>query len=208
MISQEEWEEELCRRHTYQNQAKIRKARVAICGLGGLGSNIAISLVRAGIGELNLIDFDQVELSNIHRQQYQLKQIGMLKTEALAETLREINPWCKLRLNQVRLTELNLKEYLEETIICEAFDCPKEKSMLTNGVMEQLPDSILIGASGMAGFKDSNLVKTRKIASHYYLCGDGEYGIETEQTLMAPRVMICAAHQANLVLQIILGAKD
>lgn len=208
MITRLEWEEELRKRHTPKNQEKIAQARVAICGLGGLGSNIAIALTRAGVGELNLIDYDQVELSNIHRQQYGIRQIGQAKTEALAYILKQINPWCKLRLNQVRLTEDNLKEYVNETIICEAFDQPVEKAMLTNGVMEQLPGSILIGASGMAGFEDSNLIQTRRITSRYYLCGDGEHGIETLGTLMAPRVMICAAHQANQVLRLILEAGE
>ena len=208
MITRLEWEEELRKRHTPKNQEKIAQARVAICGLGGLGSNIAIALTRAGVGELNLIDYDQVELSNIHRQQYGIRQIGQAKTEALAYILKQINPWCKLRLNQVRLTEDNLKEYVNETIICEAFDQPVEKAMLINGVMEQLPGSILIGASGMAGFEDGNLIQTRRITSRYYLCGDGEHGIETLGTLMAPRVMICAAHQANQVLRLILEAGE
>ena len=208
MITRLEWEEELRKRHTPKHQEKIAQARVAICGLGGLGSNIAIALTRAGVGELNLIDYDQVELSNIHRQQYGIRQIGQAKTEALAYILKQINPWCKLRLNQVRLTEDNLKEYVNETIICEAFDQPVEKAMLTNGVMEQLPGSILIGASGMAGFEDGNLIQTRRITSRYYLCGDGEHGIETLGTLMAPRVMICAAHQANQVLRLILEAGE
>ena len=208
MITRLEWEEELRKRHTPKNQEKIAQARVAICGLGGLGSNIAIALTRAGVGELNLIDYDQVELSNIHRQQYGIRQIGQAKTKALAYILKQINPWCKLRLNQVRLTEDNLKEYVNETIICEAFDQPVEKAMLTNGVMEQLPGSILIGASGMAGFEDGNLIQTRRITSRYYLCGDGEHGIETLGTLMAPRVMICAAHQANQVLRLILEAGE
>lgn len=208
MITPNEWEEELRKRHTSKNQGKIAKARVAICGLGGLGSNIAIALTRAGVGELNLIDYDQVELSNIHRQQYGIRQIGLPKTEALAAILKEINPWCNLRLNQIRITEQNLTKYVDEAIICEAFDQPTEKAMLTNSVMEQLPDSILVGASGMAGFQDSNLIQTRKVASRFYLCGDGEHGIEMEKTLMAPRVMICAAHQANQVLRLILGAEE
>ena len=108
MITRLEWEEELCKRHTSKNQEKIAKARVAICGLGGLGSNIAIALTRAGVGELNLIDYDCVDLSNIHRQQYGIRQIGLPKTEALAYILRQINPWCNLRLNQVKITEENL----------------------------------------------------------------------------------------------------
>ena len=63
-------------------QQKFSAATIAVCGLGGLGSNIAVSLARAGIGKLILIDFDRVDVTNLHRQQYKASQIGMYKTEA------------------------------------------------------------------------------------------------------------------------------
>ena len=57
---------------------------LAVCGLGGLGSHIAEALARAGIGKLILIDFDYVDVSNLHRQQYKATQVGKSKTEAMA----------------------------------------------------------------------------------------------------------------------------
>lgn len=72
--------------------ARFQQARVAVCGLGGLGSHIAVSLARAGVGSLILLDFDKVELSNLNRQQYKACQTGMDKTAALRENLLEINP--------------------------------------------------------------------------------------------------------------------
>ena len=70
--------------------AKLQAATVAICGLGGLGSNIAISLARSGIGKLILIDFDTVDITNLHRQQYKASQVGLPKAEALLENLKLI----------------------------------------------------------------------------------------------------------------------
>ena len=91
--SKEEWIKALNDRHGIEFQEKISSTTVAVCGLGGLGSNIAISLARAGIGKLILIDFDKVDITNLHRQQYKANQIGMCKTEALQNNLKEINPY-------------------------------------------------------------------------------------------------------------------
>ena len=79
--TKEEWNRALEERHGKEIQEKFAGAVVAVCGLGGLGSNIAIALARAGIGKLILIDFDKVDLTNLHRQQYKPAQIGMYKTE-------------------------------------------------------------------------------------------------------------------------------
>ena len=75
--------------------------------------------------------------------------------------------------------------------------------MLTGLVLEQLPEKYLVGASGMAGYGSGNSIQTRKILPHYYLCGDGVSEISEGWGLMAPRVMICAAHQANTVVELI-----
>ena len=87
----------------------------------------------------------------------------------------------------------------------ELIDVPEQKAMLTNYILENMPDKYLVGASGMAGYGNSNAIVTKKIMSHYYLCGDGVSEINESQGLMAPRVMICAAHQANMILQLILN---
>ena len=191
-------------RHTPELQDKISRAGAAVCGLGGLGSNIAFALARCGIGYLHLIDFDCVDLTNLNRQQYLASQIGMPKPRALKEELLEVNPYLDIRTDFVRMTEENIPELLkEDQYICEAFDVPQAKAMLTNTVLERFPEKILVGASGMAGLGNSNGIQTRKILPNYYLCGDGTSDVQTCGGLMAPRVMICAAHQANQILELI-----
>ena len=119
--SNEEMQRTLEARHGKELQAKFTDSTVAICGLGGLGSNIAVSLARAGIGRLILIDFDRVDISNLHRQQYNARQIGQYKTEALKENLKEIAPYTDMIMHTVRITEENLIGLLKDAdIICEA----------------------------------------------------------------------------------------
>lgn len=206
MPSKEEMIKVLEERHGRELQCKFTSAAVAICGLGGLGSNIAVSLARAGIGRLILIDFDRVELSNIHRQQYKVTQIGRYKTEALSENLKEIAPYTELELHTVRITESNAAELLRDAdIICEAFDDAECKAMLTNVVLETMPEKYLIAASGMAGLGSANAVKTRRVAKRFYLCGDEVSDVSGVIGLVSPRVMLCAAHQAQMVLRILAG---
>ena len=199
-----EWNDALEKRHGKELQKAFSSATVAICGLGGLGSNIALSLSRAGIGKLILIDFDRVDITNLHRQQYKANQIGMYKTEALMENIKEIAPYITLKIYTERLTEQNAKFLLSDAdIICEAFDGAEAKAMLTDLVFTQMKNKYLVASSGMAGLYDANKIKTRKITSKFYLCGDEESDVEQGIGLVSSRVMVCAAHQAHMVLKIL-----
>lgn len=204
-ISQDEIYESLCERHTKALQDKLLSGRVAIAGLGGLGSMIAVSLARAGVGHLHLIDFDRVDISNLHRQQYRIQDVGRFKTESLRDIIKEINPYLDIQIDTVKLNESNSKEiFTEDDIICEAFDSPEMKAMFTDVFFEKFSsEKILIAGSGMAGYGDSNLIRTRKINDNFYLCGDEIHGIEEGKSLMAPRVGICACHQANIVIHLL-----
>ena len=189
--------------------AKLQAATVAICGLGGLGSNIAISLARSGIGKLILIDFDTVDITNLHRQQYKSSQVGLPKAEALLENLKEVAPYVQYEVYNEKVTAENAVRLLEEAdIVCEAFDKADAKSMLVDVVLEQLPQKTLVAASGMAGFDSGNTIRTRKLTERFYLCGDGKSDVDQGIGLSAPRVMLCAAHQALTVIRLILGEKD
>ncbi|MBE6642207.1 MAG: thiamine biosynthesis protein ThiF [Ruminococcaceae bacterium] len=204
--TKEEWNEALCERHGEDVQKKFSAATVAICGLGGLGSNIAISLARAGVGKLILIDFDRVDITNLHRQQYKANQIEKYKTEALSENLKEIAPYIDLVIHTERVTEENTAHLLHGAdIVCEAFDNAECKAMLTNLVLETMPDKFLVAASGMAGFGSANSIKTRRITSKFYLCGDGESDVAEKGSLVSSRVMLCAAHQAHTILRVLAG---
>ena len=202
--TKEEWYSALSERHGEKIQNIFESATVAICGLGGLGSNIAFALARAGIGKLILIDFDSVDITNLHRQQYKANQIGISKTQALRENLLEIAPYVTIETHSVRISENNAEEFLEEAdIICEAFDDAECKAMLVNLVIERMPEKYLVAASGMAGFGSTNTIRTRRISKRFYICGDGTSDVQAEGSLVATRVMLCAAHQAHTVLRIL-----
>ena len=202
--TKEEWIKALTERHGEELQKAFSTDVVAVCGLGGLGSNIAIALARAGIGKLILIDFDRVDITNLHRQQYKVDQIGMYKTDALTDNLREIAPYIELEAHTERITEDNVVTLLSDAdIICEAFDDAECKAMLTNTVLSEMPDKYLVAASGMAGMGVTNSIKTRRITSKFYLCGDEMSEVSDGIGLVAPRVALCAAHQAHTVLRIL-----
>ena len=202
--TKDEWIKALTERHGKELQQAFSSATVAVCGLGGLGSNIAIALARAGIGKLILIDFDRVDITNLHRQQYKAEQIGMYKTVALAENLKEIAPYISLEIHTERITEDNVLTLLKDAdIICESFDDAECKAMLTDTVLTEMRDKYLIAASGMAGLYDANRIKTRKVTSKFYLCGDEKSDVADGIGLVSSRVMICAAHQAHTVLRIL-----
>lgn len=206
MISRDEWNEALIARHGQELHDRFSSATAAICGLGGLGSNIAIALARAGIGRLILVDFDRVDITNLHRQQYKAEQIGEYKTEALAANLLEISPYTEVKGVTEKVTEDNFLELIEGAdIVCEAFDNAEAKAMLVNGVLQKLPECYLVAASGMAGMGSPNRIETRRITDRFYLCGDGVSDVEETMGLVAPRVMLCAAHQAQTVLRILAG---
>lgn len=185
---------------------KLQAATVAVCGLGGLGSNIAISLARAGVGKLILIDFDRVDVTNLHRQQYKACQVGMPKPEALLENLKEIAPYTEFETHFEKVTAENVSALLAGAdVVCEAFDNSEAKAMLVNAVLENMPDKYLVAASGMAGFDSGNAITTRKVTKRFYVCGDGKSDVNDGIGLVAPRVMLCAAHQALTAIRLILG---
>ncbi|CUO62369.1 Molybdopterin-synthase adenylyltransferase [[Eubacterium] contortum] len=205
MLTREEIRSALQERHTKEIQDRLTKAKVAVAGLGGLGSNVAFSLARIGVGHLHLLDFDRVDITNLNRQQYFMRHIGMYKTEALKEELAEINPYLDITADCIKVTEDNIAAlFAADDMICEAFDDPEAKAMLANGILELYPEKFLIAASGMAGYGESNAIHTRKITEHFYLCGDEKTEPSYGRGLMAPRVAVCAAHEANLITELIL----
>lgn len=201
----EELEHLLVARHTPGVHDKVKSASVGIAGLGGLGSNIAISLARIGIGKLVIVDFDVVEPSNLNRQQYFIRDIGKYKAKALKEILLDINPFIEVIEKIEVINEDNIQSVFNDVdIVIEAFDDATSKATISTKVLTTMKDKYLIASSGMAGYYDSNLIKTRKITSKFYLCGDEVNEAKEGQGLMATRVSICANHMANLALRIIL----
>lgn len=207
--SREELEHMLCARHSPAVHEKIKKAVVGIAGLGGLGSNIAELLCRTGVGKLVLVDFDVVEPSNLNRQNYRICHLGMAKTDALREQLCEMNPYVELETHMVRVEETNVAALFGNChVLCEAFDRPQAKAMLVTTALEQLPKLPVVASSGMAGLQSANQIFTQKRMKNLYLCGDGETAAAPGQGLMAPRVSVCAGHQANMALRLLTGQPE
>ncbi len=208
MINREEFENILEKKHTAKVQNKIKNAKVAIAGLGGLGSNIAVLLARIGIGKLFLVDFDIVDISNINRQSYFISDIGMYKTSAIKKQLLKINPYIEIEIKTIKITSDNVVEIFKDyEFVCEAFDEPDYKAMMVEKLLLNTNCKI-VSSSGMAGYFSSNLINTKKVMSRLYICGDGENGIKEYSQLMSPRVMICAGHQSNMILRLILGIEE
>ena len=198
-------EEDLLKRNVKGISEKLKKAKVCILGLGGLGSNVAVLLARAGIGYLKLIDFDVVEASNLNRQQYRISHIGMKKTEAMKTIIREINPFVEVDILGIKVDRKNIYSIVGDIeIVVEAFDVAETKAMTIEELLTS-GNKILVSASGMAGLGSGNEIITRKVRDNFYLIGDNYSDYEEYSGIMSTRVMLCAAHQANMVLRLILG---
>lgn len=203
--SKDELESLLLSRHTPFVHEKIKKAVIGIAGLGGLGSNAAVALARMGIGKLILADFDIVEPSNLNRQQYFVKHIGMKKTEALKEIIGQCNPFVEIETFDGFLDKNNVEEIFSKAdIIIEAFDSAECKAMISEVVLTKMKSKKLVAASGVAGSNSSNTIRTKKINENFYIVGDMETEAKVGCGLMASRVAVAANHQANAVLRIIL----
>lgn len=186
-------------------KAKLQAARVAVAGLGGLGSNIAVMLARSGVGHLKLVDFDKVDVTNLNRQMYGIPHLGRFKTDAIRDILADINPYLDIETVCVTVTPENAAELFRDwPIVCEAFDSPENKAMLVRTLLAECPQTTIVSGVGMAGYDDANDIRTTHPMRRLYVCGDRETAAGGMTGLMAPRVAVCAGHQANQVLQLIL----
>jgi len=199
-----EMESLLCARHSPGIHRMLKESIVGIAGLGGLGSNIALNLARLGVGRLVVADFDKVDPTNLNRQSYFVRNIGMRKTDAIAELIEEANPFVAVETHFVKVDSKNVSIFKDCDVICEAFDVPKEKAMLLESVRLQFPEIPLVMGSGMAGYEGSNVIRTERIMKNIYVCGDQSNAASMGVGLMSPRVAICAGHMSNMVLRLLL----
>jgi sulfur carrier protein ThiS adenylyltransferase len=205
----EELEALMVARHTPGVHERMKTATVGIAGLGGLGSAVAIALARMGIGTLILVDYDIVDPSNLNRQHYFIDQIGKKKTEAMAEILAKINPYVKVVPHKVELDRKNIPRLFRMAdVVVECFDRAEEKAMILETAAGLLPNTYVVGASGLAGYGDSNTIKTWRMGERIFLVGDLVKAAEPGQGLMAPRVGIAAHHQANLVVSLLVDPES
>lgn len=209
VLTREQLRAALAARHGAEAQAAFERASVGIAGLGGLGSHVAEHLARLGIGRLVLVDCDVVEPTNLNRQRYDLRHLGMPKAEALAEQLRAINPYTAYEPHmECVVPERVAPLFADCAVVCECFDEPDQKAMLVEAVLADLPGVPLVAASGMAGSGSANELRTVRPLSNLYLCGDGVSDVAVADFLGSPRVGVCAAHQATMVMRLLLGYRE
>ncbi|MEA2055936.1 MAG: sulfur carrier protein ThiS adenylyltransferase ThiF [Candidatus Thermoplasmatota archaeon] len=186
-------------------RTKLKESSVGIAGAGGLGSNAAVALARAGIGRLVIVDFDSVEESNLNRQYYFRDQIGAVKVEAIKENIRRINPWMKVDIVNQKLVKGKMeKPFHDVDVIIEALDNAETKTQFIEEILLKLPDKSVVAASGIAGYGHSDRVNTKHLGN-LHICYDEHAKDSEEDVLMAPRVALMANWEANLALEIILG---
>ncbi|HOI31279.1 MAG: sulfur carrier protein ThiS adenylyltransferase ThiF [Bacteroidales bacterium] len=189
--------------------AQIRKHlsqfTIAIAGCGGLGSNAAVALARAGIGKLLLVDFDLVEPSNLYRQYFFCDQIGTFKTDALAENIHRIDNSIELETKNIKLDELAVIQLFSDVdLVIEAFDQAAEKQMLLEAMLVNFPEKPFIMGNGMAGYGNFEAIKQLQWDKQVYICGDFTNEISEDNPPLAPRVGIVANMQANLAMELLL----
>lgn len=196
-------------RNTPGVQERLKRSTVGIAGIGGLGSNVAVHLARCGVGRMILADFDLVDPSNLNRQNYYTRHIGMKKSEAIKDVLMQINPYIELITHDVYLNRSNIKTiFTGVDVMVEAFDKAENKSMLLDEWLENLESCPLVCASGMGGYGPSNEIRTRKLSGNIYVVGDLSTEATPENGVMAPRVVMTAAHQSNAVLRLLLDQQE
>lgn len=185
----------------------LRRSSVGIAGAGGLGSNVAVALARAGVGRLVIADFDRVEPSNLNRQQYFVDQVGERKVEALRENLLAINPYSLYEIHDVRITRRNAVRIFERVdVLVEAFDKAEAKEMLIESSLAKFPGRPVVAASGLAGYGCNRRIHSRRLGN-LYICGDESSQCPKGLSPMAPRVALVAAMQANQVVELLMRMK-
>jgi sulfur carrier protein ThiS adenylyltransferase len=183
---------------------KLKGTCIGIAGCGGLGSNCAMALARAGVGHLVIADFDVVSKENLDRQYYFLDQVGQKKVVALQDNLRRVNPDIVVEAHDLRLgPDEVLRIFKDCQVIVEAFDRADMKLMIIETVTERMADRFIVAGSGLAGYGNNNDLRTRRLGN-LFICGDETSEVSEEMPPLAPRVGVVACLQANQVLEIVL----
>jgi len=169
--------------------------KIGIAGVGGIGSNVALNLVRSGVDRLKFIDFDRVEASNLNRQFYFADQIGMFKVEALMINLRRISPEVRLEGLVGRIDGDNCGPLFADcALIVEGFDRQADKKMLFEALADQ---KVVVSASGIAG-SDLATIRSRKLGNG---CVVGDFSTDCVQApLYSHKVTTVANHMSEFIL--------
>lgn len=181
----------------------LARACVAIAGCGGIGSNAALALTRAGIGRLILVDRDAVEESNLNRQQFFAEDIGRRKVGALRHRLLSVNPGLGITTHDVELTPVLVPQLFEGAdLLIEAFDQAESKQWLIEAWCRAFPDRPVVVGSGLSGLGKTEALRVRR-SGRIIVCGDESSDLR--EGLCAPRLAIVANMQANEAVAWLVG---
>ena len=176
----------------------IQSKKIGIGGAGGLGSNCAMMLVRSGFKHLEIIDHDVIDPSNLNRQQYFTREIGLPKVIQIKQRLLDINPDAEIIIHQIKWQEDNADQFFKGfDIVVEAFDGAEFKHRFVQYYAPRFP--LVVSGVGMAGLIEKKPMNVKKIGN-VYICGDRLTDSAQGHPPMAPRVTQCAAMMAEIVL--------
>lgn len=182
---------------------KIQSVKIGIAGAGGLGSNCAFNLVRSGFKNFIIVDFDVIEYTNLSRQFYFLSQVGQLKVDQLKQNLLSINPDLNIEAINMRIEPDNAEVLFKDcNVIVEAFDKANYKRMLVETYIRS--NKLLVSASGLAGWGNSDDLRVHKVKDNFYIIGDLVSEVGEHCPPISPRVNIAAAKQADVILNYVI----
>lgn len=179
----------------------LENATVGIAGAGGLGSNCAAHLVRAGIRRLVIADFDVVSEGNLNRQFFFRDQVGLKKVDALRENLLRIDCDLTLEMHDIKLNDANIGPMFAACgIVAEALDSAQDKAMLVDTLLPA--GKTVVTVSGIAGWGRSNDIIARQVGGNLVMIGDCHTAVDPSMCVwpVSPRVGIAAAMQANSIV--------
>lgn len=174
---------------------RLSVALVGIAGCGGIGSNVAMLLARAGVGTIVIADFDRVETRNLNRQHYSAEHIGMPKIIALRDQIESIPAGTSVEAHEVRIDRGNAVSLFERCdVLIEALDLDESKEMLLCAWLQGMPDTPVVACSGLAGTGDSGSVRVDRRGGGLTVVGDGESDLK--MGTLSARVSLVASIMA------------
>lgn len=173
--------------------------QIGIAGAGGIGSNVARHLAQAGVRRLKIVDFDQVEATNLNRQFFRLDQVGRPKVDCLTRNLSQISSQLEITALSHRLAPKEAKEIFADCqVVVEGFDDPVAKKHLVEELLEE--DIPLVCASGIAG-RDLGSIRTKRVGTSRII---GDFTTDVKDAdLFPPKIAMIAALMAAEVLDLI-----
>ena len=146
---------------------KIKKSRILIVGIGGVGGSVATSLVRSGVQNIILIDFDVVDITNVNRQVVAYHStIGLKKVDVMKKILLDINPSLIVKTYDIFLNKDNIKTILDEekpTYIIDACDSKEtKKSIILEAISRKIKFISSMGTGNKMNPSDLEIIDIRK----------------------------------------------